>query len=157
MNCESARDKLLEADRGVLEGLGEDPLAQHLRSCPRCGAVGRALLMGEAELEASLSIEAPPLDLEAVLVRAAARGPKGSKPAAAGPTPIRWYLRPWSLVPLAAAAGAIVLALGRAPSLPGPPYFPPAPPPGIDVQTPPERDVAVLETRNPDIVVVWLF
>ena len=158
MRCEDARGDLLEADRAVLEGIGDDPLARHVRACPRCGRIGRFILREEAALEDSLRLEVPPPDLDAVLTRALVGHPpdppvldsRGSRIA-------RYLLRPRGLMPLAAVAATMILIFGRPPSLPGPPYSPPATPQGVAVQTPLETNVVVLETQDPDIVVVWLY
>ena len=78
--------------------------------------------------------------------------------------PLTGRLRPWvfrgpglALLPLAAAAAMATLFLGRAPSLPGPEFIPPPPQAGLEVEAPEGRSVAVLETSNPDIKVLWLF
>jgi hypothetical protein len=157
MRCEDARAGLMEADRAILEGIGDDPLAKHVTTCPRCGGVARLILREEEALEGSLAIEAPRLDLDVILARALVAGRQEAPVTDSRGSRILRYLGPRGLLPLAAAAATMVLMLGRPPTLPGPPYSPPATSQGVDVQTPSETNVVVLETRNPDIVVVWLF
>jgi hypothetical protein len=62
-----------------------------------------------------------------------------------------------ALIPLAAAASLAILLTGREPPLPGHPYTPQPTAPGLDVQAPNGADVAVLETNDPEITVLWLF
>ena len=96
--------------------------------------------------------------VDALLTRALVGHPPAPPvPEARGSRIARYLLRPRGLMPLAAVAAAMILIFGRPPSLPGPPYSPPATSQGVAVQTPLETNVVVLETRNPDIVVVWLF
>jgi hypothetical protein len=65
------------------------------------------------------------------------------------------------MAPLALAAGLAILLVARPwqPRLPrGGTGSPPAPAaPGLDVQGPPGRTVAIFQTDNPDIVVIWSF
>ena len=157
MNCGDARRALLEAELSTLQGVGDEPLARHVRECPGCSSVARAIVEGEAALGDFLEGAAPRLDPDSVL-DAAGRG----EAVEVRPGHPRWRSRIGPgrglvLLPLAAAAAATALFLGRPPSLPGPPYAPPAPSAGLDVQVPGVSGVAVLETNNPDITVLWLF
>lgn len=157
MTCAEAIEALLEADPRTLEGHGDEPLARHLRECLSCAERARAILQGEAALVQALGAQLRALDLERILEQAEATGPRNHTP-----LPTRW--RSWSvsrhgrtLLPLAAAAGMAALFLTREPSLPGPVYSPPLATPGLDVEVPEGRSVAVLETNNPEITVLWLF
>src|SRR5690625_8051179 len=47
MRCQEAGERPLEAEPAELGGLGDSPLAEHLRGCVRCAAVGVGLLEGE--------------------------------------------------------------------------------------------------------------
>jgi len=150
MSCEAARERLLEADLAELQGLGDGELARHLRSCARCRAQGRVILDQYAALEHALERQVPALD----------------------PADPRWQprvlprpARRWTvMIPLALAAGLAVLVVARR----GRPALEPGGPPssvalavwdnpGLDVQGPPGRTVAVFQTDNPDIVVIWSF
>jgi hypothetical protein len=157
MKCVDVRRALLEAEPRALEGRGDEPLARHLRECSSCSRVARAIIEGEVALGQFLESAAPRPDPERIL------GAAGKAGASEIPRDApRW--RSWTqaggglaFLPLAAAAAATALFLGRPPSLPGPPYAPPASSAGLDVQAPEGSRVAVLETNNPDITILWLF
>jgi hypothetical protein len=157
MTCAEAIEALLEAEPTALEGIGGEPLARHIRECPSCAERARTILQGEAALVQALGTQVRALDLDQILERAGAAGP-------GQPTRLPAPWRSWSisrhrrtLLPLAAAAGMTALFLTREPSLPGPVYSPPPASQGLDVQVPEGRSVAVLETNNPEITVLWLF
>ena len=157
MTCDDALEALLEADPTVLEGIGEEPLARHLRKCAACARKALAIRQGEASLAAALERALPAPDLEVIL---AAAGVDSSGPAIPLPAPQRSRAvstKVLALFPMAAAAAVAALLLTRPPALPGPVYSPPPPAPGLDVRTPAGSSVAVLETNNPDITVLWLF
>ena len=152
MNCSDAREALLEADLDQLMGRGEEPLAEHLKGCPRCRAVGQMILEGERGLGEAMMDLVPVPDLDDLMDRAERERDGGQKG-------IRHQLR-WSLsrlAPLAAAAALVALFFGREPVLPGDPvvHLPPAP--GLGLEVPEGQDVAVLATSNPDITVLWFF
>jgi hypothetical protein len=156
MKCVDARRALLEAELNTLEGVGDEPLARHVRECPGCSSVARTILEGEAALCDALKRAAPRLDPQRLL---AVAGEEEAAVARRGVQPLRSWKRParaLALLPLAAAAAATGLFLGRPPSLPGPPYAPPASVGGLDVQAPGGSGVAVLQTNNPEITVLWL-
>lgn len=157
MTCAEALEALLEADLTTLEGTGDEPLARHILGCPSCANRARAILQGEASLARALDAQGHKLDLDKILDAAGART-LGKIP----PRPIRWRSRTLSnrgltLLPLAAAAAVAALVLAREPSLPGPVYSPPPVVPGLEVEAPEGESVAVLETNNPEITVLWLF
>jgi len=71
----------------------------------------------------------------------------------------RWV---WRVAPLAAAAVLAVVLIARREQVPQ--SLPPASAPsirsgrsGLAVEGPPGRSVAVFQTDNPDIVVIWFF
>jgi len=157
MTCADALEALLEADLTTLEGTGGEPLARHILGCPSCAKRARAILQGEASLARALDAHGHTLDFDQILDAADART-RGT----ILPLPIRW--RSWALssrgltlLPLAAAAAVAALVLAREPSLPGPVYSPPSVVPGLEVEAPEGASVAVLETNNPEITVLWLF
>jgi hypothetical protein len=156
MNCQEALEAILEADPGVLEAPGATPLGLHLQECPRCRAKARAILQGEAHLAMGLARNLRAPDLDEILQQAAERGPAGvgSGRKALWSVSTGRVIR--TLIPLAAAA-TLVLLLGRSPSLPGPTYLPRQGHPGLNVEVPQDQRVAVMETGNPDIAVVWIF
>lgn len=133
MDCARARDGLMEADVAELQGHGGTALAEHLRTCAVCRAKADAILATYTALDASLSTE-PPRRM---------------------PRALRWLA---VAVPLAAAA-ALVLVLGQPPERFGTPpaaAVTPTPPAAPLVSAPSARDVTIMHTDDPNIVVVWL-
>ena len=157
MICSEAQAQLLEADLPVLRGEGDDPLASHIRSCPRCMGIAETILNGEAGLALSLAAVLPTLDLDGILERANAA--EGDEVISLDRNRPRWtrFGTGFTLIPLAAAAALTALFLGRPPKLPGPEYTLEAGGLGLNVEVPQGRSVAVLETSNPEITVLWLF
>ena len=157
MICSEAQAALLEADLPVMRGEGDAPLAVHIRSCSRCRMMASVILDGEAGLARSLASALPPLDLDEILERA--KDTKDTEVLSIPPSrPLRarWGIAK-TLVPLAAAAALTALFLGRPPSLPGPVYTPATAGVGLEVEVPQGRSIAVLETNNPEITVLWVF
>ena len=154
--CDSWASGILEADPDVLRGEGDSPLARHVRNCPACADAANRVLVATRKLDEALS---EPLTLEGFLtesraaviedaVLAASRGARAAK------TPGAW--RGWAAVALAASITALFLVRepdGARPS--GPLPVPVAP--YAEVEAPPGSNVAVLQTRNPDITVFWLY
>ena len=151
MKCASAIDRMLEADPQELSGEGTGELAGHLASCDRCCALAEQIVEGQLGLARELETQSPRLSAEDGLRIAEKRS-----------SAIRRRNAIWQIgAPLAAAAGitGIVLAgnggvgvkdmaLTRgAETLPG-----------LEVQAPPGKDVAVFGVADrPDVVVVWFF
>ncbi|MBW3553506.1 MAG: hypothetical protein KY466_08350 [Gemmatimonadetes bacterium] len=152
MTCRDALERMMEAEPAVLEGAAsaDAALAEHLRGCGRCRAVADVLARELAALDAGLGeLASPGADpREQLRPRFAVSG-----------------TRVWKWIPLAAAALAAVLLLGRS----GPP---PGGGPGpaeltaedreprattLAVTLPENRGAAVMSTRNPKITVVWLY
>lgn len=150
--CAPFRDLLLEAEAAELRGEGESPLARHVRACSSC-ARAAALVLGEtARLDALLS-EAPPLDVDALLARAGVKSGRAAAPPRRFPGRRLW-------VPAAVAAALAALLLWQAVGV----RSPPTPITAVAERTTlplvepiPGQDVAVMQTDDPDITVVWLF
>lgn len=144
MNCENALDLMLEADLPELRGEGDSDLAQHVRTCVDCRARAETILAGQEALAEAMDRVTPHAPAPDLTRRAQERARR----------------RPWRVaLPLALAAGIATLLLLRQPSAgPQPPSSPPrvaaAP---LDVMVPPGRTVAVFQTENPNIVVIWSF
>jgi len=144
MTCMEARAALLEADLEELRGTADTPLALHLRDCADCRAAAERVLRVEGALGWRLAALAPR--------RGIARAPA---------TPRR--RRPWRwAVPLAAAAGvgALLLVVTRPPEprpVEGRPADVAQETGGVSVRAPAGRNVAVFQTDNPDIVVIWFY
>ena len=148
MTCAEAREWMLEAERTDLNGATESELSLHLRTCGRCRRTAHRILEAERELWGALAAATPGRGAdEAVgLVRRRARRR-------------RWM---WRAAPLAAAAVLAVALITRREQVQQP--LPPASAPsirsgrsGLAVEGPPGRSVAVFQTDNPDIVVIWFF
>jgi predicted anti-sigma-YlaC factor YlaD len=151
MTCAEALQAMLEAEPSELEGKGESHLVGHLRDCPRCREMARTVLIQEEALGQGLAEAVALPDLDALLDQAL--GPK------ANPWVLRFRPRRTGLTlfPLAAAATLAALFLGGDPRLPGDPYAPAEPAPGLGLDVPEGRDVAVLATNDPKITVLWFF
>lgn len=144
MTCNDWLDALLEAEPEELRGEGDSALSRHLGSCPECRAKAELLVRAMGELDQDLAAEAG---------RAPLPGRRG---------PGR--LRRAALVALPLAAAAVVALVLLSPFGPGrntPLLSPSLAAPVADavpVVTPPAgRDAAVIQTDNPDIVIVWLY
>jgi predicted anti-sigma-YlaC factor YlaD len=149
MTCGDARVALLEADLADLRGETDSVLALHLRGCPACREAAVAILAVEAAAGRRIADPSPRRDAAEAMAlgRAAARR--------------RRYGRMAWLAPLAAAAGVVALITTRPARLPPgrdraaaiqPPH-----PSRVAVEAPAGQNVAVFETADADIVVIWLF
>ena len=151
MNCEAAREKLLDAELSELRAEGGGELARHLSACPECRERAQRILEQTAQLAAALERVVPPAPPDGLSQRAM-EGDGG-----------RWRpMRRWAVaVPLALAASLAVMLLRRPPSSPPPPDRSSRPPAlataPLDVKGPPGVSVAVFQTDNPNIVVIWHF
>lgn len=186
MNCEDVRARFLEASGAALAGRGESAVARHLRSCAACGALAARILEETDRLASELEQLEPRMsEGDAVRIaragRAAAdgravvdRGPsvrRGAGTGALGPDLRRRWAR-WAPVPVAAAAAIAALVLTAGPHGPrregaGPltPSADGGPEVAVAVETHPELSVdipeqgrvAVFQTSNPSITVVWFY
>ena len=150
MNCASAVDEMLEADPQELLGEGNSELAGHIVSCERCRVLAEQFVEGQLELARELETRAPRVSADVALRTAENTGA------------IRRRNAIWQIgAPLAAAAGIVGIAvLGDNPAGLGS-YVQARVPetlPGLEVQSPPGKDVAVFEVADrQDVVVVWFF
>jgi hypothetical protein len=160
--CTKSLDELLDADVDELRGRADTELSRHVSHCTRCGAAARRILASNAALDRALA-SAPSLDVEAVLARArlatapdrdGASTRRPGVPDSSGPRWQRWHA--WAGLAAAASLAALVLLSVREPSLPGTPGQPLTNAQAM-VEAPPDRDVAVIQTDNPDITVLWFF
>ena len=154
--CHEIHDLLLEATPEELRGGGEGALAAHLRSCGECRHRAELLLRADEALDAALGA-APAPDVDAILARAAA-----------APVELGWLRRTASVtrraaatrrawIPLAAAAvlaGLLLVPRSRTPA-PLPTVAPPQAVPLVEAAS--AGGVAILETDNPNITVLWFF
>ncbi|HEX7051979.1 MAG TPA: hypothetical protein VF188_17355 [Longimicrobiales bacterium] len=160
MNCNDARERLLEAEPAELAGRGESELAAHLRTCARCAGAAARLLEGQALLDARLAAFRPRASVDQLLERlplAAGRVEAAVAGASGRTSPSRRRLRAAAAVPLAAAAVVAILVFRREP--------PPRPLPVAEpsagtvpaVRVPAGRDAAIFRTANPKITIVWIY
>ena len=144
MTCAEARERMLEAERTDLRGATESELSLHLRGCARCRRAANRILEAERELWGALAAATPVRGAEEAVGTVRRRAQRR-----------RWV---WRVAPLAAAAGLAVALLARREQVQQ--SLPPKAPPtraGLAVEGPPGRSVAVFQTDNPDIVVIWFF
>jgi hypothetical protein len=137
---------MLQADLEELDAGTDSELARHLLACETCRSAAQAIRTRERELGAWLARTRPRTDVSVALARAAH---------AAGR--LRRIRTLGTALTLAAAAvlGAVVLLPRHAPSTGGAATPALADAGGFSVATPPGRDLIVLHTANPKIVVVW--
>jgi len=148
MDCAAARALLLEADPAELRGEGDSPLAAHLRGCADCRAAADAILAGEAELDAALrALATPSADPRVIPLRPRSRGMRiapavGTLAALAATVAAVMLARPHSAAPRGATAEQIARLM-----FPTPPV----------ARAADGRSVAVLQTSDPGVTVVWVY
>ena len=150
ISCNTAFERLLEADPVELEGRGDSELAAHVRECRRCSAVAAKLLEGQERLATELNGMSPGVAVERAL--AAARARRRQKPG------WRRVLR-WA-APLAAAAAVAGVFFLRTPDtsrMPGEIVLRPVPRIEPLVEMPVGRNVMVFETKDESAKVIWFY
>lgn len=157
--CSSFQEMLLEADPDVLRGEGDSPLAAHVRDCPRCARAATLFLRGADILGETLANNtATPSDevIDSIIRRARAESMPTSAVARARTA---WFLRPsarWVTLAAAASVAALLFVGGpRRPRIPVTPTQIAMALPLVDASD--ESNVAVIQTDNPDITVLWFF
>jgi hypothetical protein len=149
INCDTAYERLLEADPAELHGRGDSELALHVRECARCQAVGARLLAGQEQLVTALNQLRPITDVERALSATRARRAKA-----------RTWDWAWQWGPVAAAAVAagvmILQSLSGSGMLEGEiAMAPPAIEPLLEVST--GQNVMVFETKDESAKVIWFY
>lgn len=149
MDCTTAHELMLEADPQDLRDGSDSELGRHLATCADCRATARRIDAAETALRRAVSGQRPRRDIARVIATARAEG--------AHRTALRRRWQRW--MPLAAAAGLVALVwIGRRESVRVTAALPePSGTAAVTVEAPAGRNVAVLETPNPDIVVIWFF
>lgn len=166
--CSEVRELLLEASPAEIRGEGEGALVEHLRECALCRRRAARLLEAEAALDTALG-EAGALDVEAVLDRAAQAPVELTWRERAG-SAARWVAgahrlasvrrglsgpRRWIPVAAAAAVAALLLVTQGPAPVPLPAVARAEAPPLVEASS--SDGVAILETDNPNITVLWFF
>ena len=154
--CGRPVEVLLRAERDELDGTGFTELAGHIRACERCGALARSILAGYETLNDALE---PGVELSAPRIVALGRAR-----ADAGVRRRPWWrlsMPPtWAAATATAASIAAVLALvlpeQQDPRL-DPVWQPPAIAASAPVVSAPHHNVAVIQTDDPDITIIWLY
>jgi anti-sigma factor RsiW len=146
MNCAAARHAILDADLTELTGGSGSELSRHLETCPACRAAAALVVEAERGLAAWLDAARPRGEADQALARAAAAHRRRARVRRAGAA--------GSL--LAAAAAVVLLLLPHAPPPAAPALGAALPEAGrFSVTASPSRDVVVMHTSNPKIIVVW--
>jgi hypothetical protein len=146
MTCADARRLMLEADLAELTPGAGSELGAHLAACAACRGAAAEIRGLEAGLAAWLGAARPHTDDASAIARAAATARRRASIRRAGAT--------LSLAAAAVLAGLLVLPRGRQqPSFLAP--RPAAASRGFSVVAPPGNDVLVLQSADPNIVVVW--
>lgn len=154
MRCEDARDRILDCHLEELTGEVQTELSEHLRGCDDCRRIARAVVAGERGLARALDDAAAAPDEQALELATA-----GRREASRAEDRRLWRLA----VPLAAAAALLLWLLpleeaSREPgSVPGGRELAARQdlPPQVGVRVEGKRQVAVIETRDPQVTVVW--
>jgi hypothetical protein len=144
IDCATATDLLLVAAPAELRGAGDSELAAHVRTCASCRAQAELLLAEEARL-------ARALDTLTALHTATVSDRRPLR---------RWA--PRLLLPLAAAAAAMVVLMTREAQRNRGPLPPLLVPPTRVAEVPvvnasSRRNVAIMRTSDPRITVVWYY
>lgn len=145
--CADMRERLLEADPAELRGEGDSTVALHIGGCTACAAAARRILGSQQQMADALSA----LTLPAPVVPPASQAVRRARGR-------RSLLR--ALAPLAAAA-ILVLFLLQQRAVDELPRLEPVPEPTAYAPDMPVvnatggSDVAVMQTSNPNITVVW--
>lgn len=154
--CSDIREMLLEATPSELRGGGAGALAGHLRSCDACRRRAELLLRADDEMDAVLGVAEAP-DVETILELASRPRVAVGWRARAGSGVRRFTSARRGWIPLAAAAavaGLLLVARGGGP----PALLPVAQAQALPtVEEASTGGVAIIETDNPDITVLWFF
>jgi len=146
VDCTAARRAMLEADGSELAGGSGSELGRHLESCAACRAVAAEILAAERGLGEWLAAARPRGEAADAVARVAAASRRRARARRAGAA--------GSL--LAAAAVAVLLLLPHVHSAAAPSLAAALPEAGhFSVTASPTRDVVVMHTSNPKIIVVW--
>ncbi len=151
MNCKTAVDRMLEADHRELAREVESDLVSHLETCQRCQVLADQILSETIGLSRELEAQSSRFQADEALSVATEKATTRRR---------RNTLLQFG-APVAAAAGIagmVLLADGNNGMENLLQARVPEALPGLEVQSPPGKDVAVFEVADrPDVVVVWFF
>ena len=150
--CTRPFDTLLEADVEELSGIAETELGVHVLGCARCAAAARAILDGNVALDEVLG-SFPPIDARALVARSRVAGsPRVEKRV---PRITRRWRRGAALA-VAASITVLLVLPGRDLPMPGVELAPRVEAYSM-VEAPADLSVAVIQTDNPDMTVLWFY
>jgi hypothetical protein len=159
MNCEVARQALLEADPDALAASGNGELVDHLRTCPKCARV--AVLLNESHTQLAAHLDGDMVDPPAALVDEVLQRSRAPSEMEKERRDRLVSLGRRALAPLLAAAAIAGLLLWSNEPLPNPRPVATADETAAAatprIEAPAGKSVAVIQTKNPSITVVWLF
>lgn len=143
MNCAECQDVMLEADAALLTGIGEEPVAAHLRSCDACRELAAAMLGRVATARSAYSriepLSAPRRHANRFMAGRAA----------------------WAVASLAAAAAILIVVAGVRSTpkqqLTWRNLEPDTAAASIAVEVPEGKNAIVFDTKNPKVSVVWIY
>lgn len=147
MDCAEARRLLLEGDLPALTAGGDTDLGRHLATCARCRSAAEGIRAAEGALAEWLRARSPGGDAAGAVARAGAEALRRSH--------ARRSLGAAGAIAAAAAVVLLLLPRTRLPAPGAPAPRAPASARGFSVTAPPGRDVMVLHTGDPRIIVVW--
>lgn len=151
MNCDEARELLLESDPEELRIESDTLLSSHLRECSSCRKLASSILNTQSDLAVTLSSQMPALEFEEAMTRAVVDMQTGSTR--------RLRILPF-LLPVAAAAALFLLLL---------PLWSQGPEPPVEmlqvervaeypaVKAPPGKTALILDSGRQDMQIIWLF
>ena len=146
MMCPDAYQQLLTADPAELTGHAPTELSRHIRDCARCGTAAAAILSHTDTLRQAMNASVPSQPAARALERA---------------RKLQQRRRRWLVAaPVLAAAGLATLLLTSDTASVGSEISLPVQATRVAsplVEQPTGVDVAVFNTNNPNIVVVWFF
>jgi anti-sigma factor RsiW len=106
MNCKEVRPLLEAHGDGELDLVRQVELEEHLRMCPECALLAKAIVARRSALRQSLPRFGAPAELREKFLSLARSGAGATAPAARRRAPVPWYL--WNLGGLAAALALLI-------------------------------------------------
>ena len=153
-DCARSLDYLLEAELGELDAASDTEIGRHIRDCERCRRAAQKMLDGTARLDAALATVPDGFDVDAVLKRA--RSPE-SGPRSSTATALHSQWKRFATLALAASIVGLLVLRNWDEALPGPALVPRVTAELPIVEPSSGQSVAVINTDNPDITVLWFF